>query len=355
MRRPFYLADKKAWYIKDESGSRHRLHQDKDEAHRIWRRMTGATDAGAWNETFRELAEAFLEHFELIAKPARYSHVGNFIGKFAESIPVKRLWREVSKTDVLRWLAKQHEWSDTYKHDAGATICQVFNWAVKNQKIDFSPLVGLELPSPKSRTVTIDRSMHIRLIEQSRKDRDGKPFALLLIALWNTGARPQSICNLEEKNIHQGGAVWVFPDHKTKKKTNRPQVIYPSPCAQTLVKILLTLRSDTTPGGKVFRNGRGRRWLKDTICQRFRRTREKLKIGEEYTIYAYRHGFATTALLAGQKIATVSQLLGHTDTRMVSAVYGHLEQHAEFLAGAVGATVKERMPAVEEKKDKASK
>lgn len=150
MRRPFYIPDKKAWYIKDGSGKRHRLHQDKDEAHRIWRRMTGITDAGAWNGTFRELAEAFLEYFELVATPARYGKIGGFVGKFAESIPVNRLWREVSKTDVLRWLANCDDWSEAYKRDAGAAIRQVFSWAVKNRKIDFSPLVGLELPSPTS-------------------------------------------------------------------------------------------------------------------------------------------------------------------------------------------------------------
>ena len=40
-------------------------------------------------------------------------------------------------------------------------------------------------------------------------------------------------------------------------------------------------------------------------------------------------------MLSVSNIATVAELLGHTSTRMVSKVYGHLDQHKQHLMDAV--------------------
>jgi integrase len=46
---------------------------------------------------------------------------------------------------------------------------------------------------------------------------------------------------------------------------------------------------------------------------------------------SFRHSFATRAFKNRVAGMTLSVLLGHTDTRMVSRVYGHLEQDPGFL------------------------
>ena len=68
----------------------------------------------------------------------------------------------------------------------------------------------------------------------------------------------------------------------------------------------------------------GNPWKKDTVVQKVDRLRAKLDLPKDFTVYAYRHTFATNALLNEVPLQTVSELLGHSDTRMVSKVYGTL-------------------------------
>jgi site-specific recombinase XerD len=72
------------------------------------------------------------------------------------------------------------------------------------------------------------------------------------------------------------------------------------------------------------------------------RMRENLKI-EGVIAYAYRHTFATDALLAGNDLATVAAMLGHKDVSMVSKVYGHLDQNQKHMHAAVAKTAARRL------------
>jgi site-specific recombinase XerD len=70
--------------------------------------------------------------------------------------------------------------------------------------------------------------------------------------------------------------------------------------------------------------------------------RKTLKI-DGVIAYAYRHTFATDALLAGNDLATVAAMLGHKDTSMVSKVYGHLDQNSKHMHAAVAKTAARRL------------
>ena len=50
--------------------------------------------------------------------------------------------------------------------------------------------------------------------------------------------------------------------------------------------------------------------------------------------YTRRHSFVSDALENGVGIAQVAELLGHTDTRMVSRHYGHLNQKVAHMKDA---------------------
>lgn len=152
-------------------------------------------------------------------------------------------------------------------------------------------------------------------------------FGLYLIAC-RSGARPQQIRDVEATNVI--GQTWVFKRHKSIKKTQKPLMVFLSPCLLTITKVLLARRLS----GPLFVNDNGEPWKKDSVDQRMRRIRKRLDLPPATVVYAYRHGFATDALLSGVSIATVAQLLEHTSTQMVSRVYGHLDQHQQHLINA---------------------
>jgi site-specific recombinase XerD len=130
--------------------------------------------------------------------------------------------------------------------------------------------------------------------------------------------------------------VWAFDKHKTDK-SGRHLVVYLSPCMATLTKILMQ-----STRKHLFVNEDGQQWKQDTVSMTMRRLRQRLGI-DAITVYAYRHSFATDALLAGNSLAVVAELLGHSDTRMVGKVYGHLDQQKSHLLDAVNETAKKRL------------
>ena len=57
--------------------------------------------------------------------------------------------------------------------------------------------------------------------------------------------------------------------------------------------------------------------------------------GTKYSLYAFRHAFCTSALESGELDAvTVSVLMGHRDTTMISRHYSHLTQQTSHLREA---------------------
>jgi integrase len=56
--------------------------------------------------------------------------------------------------------------------------------------------------------------------------------------------------------------------------------------------------------------------------------------GVKYSLYAFRHSFCTEALETGLDAVTVSVLMGHRDTAMISRVYSHLTERTQHLRDA---------------------
>ncbi len=354
MRKPYYVQRLQCWYYKDPSGRPIRLDPDEDEAYRLWEHYRQAAKVGTTDDvTFAALAEAWLtEHRKM--PTSKFKQQASYVARFAIEMGDK-LALDVTPGDLFSWLnspkpgrvkkvdGKEVEgppikWARSTQADAASAVRRVYRWAVGNRKLSWNPFMLTRVPQTESRVVIVSQGEHARLVLAARKHNP--PFAMYLIAS-RCGARPKQIRTVTADHIHydsQGRMFWVFDDHKTAEKTRKPLVVYCYPCLATITKILL---SDTRK--LLFVNIEGNQWSKDTVGRAMRRVRARAKVNEKITVYAYRHSFATDALLDGVSLAVVAELLGHVDTRMVGRVYGHLDQHKGHLLDAAERVFKKRL------------
>lgn len=336
MKKPFYFSQKKCWYVRDQHGKAIRLHTDEQEAYRIWQKMVDAnSDLTHPNVSFAAIVGEWLGEHELSTSAKQFHVTKKRLKAFSEfaNCPAK----EIRASLILRWL-KIQEWSPWTERACISAIKRVMKWAHAEGYLPKNPLAEMRLKEPAYRTRVVTVDEHKLLVDSSRAQPGGKAFALYLIAS-HCGARPQQLRRVTEKDVHASGHAWVFQDHKTVDKIGKPLVVYLSPCLQTITKILLAHRKNKP----LFLQSTGKPWIKDTVSQRFRRLRERLKLDDSIVPYCYRHTFATDALLAEVPVATVAVLLGHVDSRMVSKVYGHLDQVSSHLLDATAKASKKRL------------
>ena len=202
-------------------------------------------------------------------------------------------------------------------------------------------------------------------------------FRDLLTAAWETGARPNELYTVEASFLDEANACWIFPIRLSKgRKVQR--VVYLTDSAMEIARRLSLAR----PKGPIFCNNQGKPWNMSSVKCRFqnlqvnlgrKRLRElgleppklpRLKASEgadparrreqerqvlerrrritllarehgpRYNLYAFRHSFVTEALVAGLDAVTVSVLVGHRDTTMISRHYAHLAGRHDFLRDA---------------------
>jgi integrase len=190
--------------------------------------------------------------------------------------------------------------------------------------------------------------------------------------------RPHELYTFEARFFEPDHSRLVFPIRLSKgKKIQR--VVYLNDRALEIVR----RRVPRFPEGPILRNAEGRQWnMSSTNCL-FQRVRRKLGLrrirslglipaplprltgrleqkdpakrsehfkaviarrkviaqlawdhGTKYSIYSMRHAFCTEALENGIDAITVSVLMGHRDTTMISRVYSHINQRHEHMRQA---------------------
>ena len=347
MRKPYYWKKRGGWYVKDDQLNNVFLAVDEAEAYSIWNewRQNGLVDSPSL--AFMVIADLFLCAVDPDAeKPGReaitkehFVNLKRYLNSFCAEVG-RMSWRELKPHHVNGWLRKRKSWGPSSERLAIACVKRALNWAVAEGYIDRNPLASVTRPTAVSRDVEISDRDHALLMESGDNGRESNAraacFRPVLIALKHTGQRPGSICRVDVGDVLDDGSAWVIGEHKTRKKTGRPLVVHLSPCMQTLTKILKADRED----GPLFRNSLGQRWKSNAIGCRFKRLRKKLGLPESAIAYAYRHSFATNALVNGVDVATVAELLGHGDIQMIQKVYGHLARKSEHLKAAAAKAVK---------------
>jgi integrase len=335
MRKPFYRKSRSCWFVKDDLGKFIRLDPDEKKAFRIWQRMVDLSDFKHHDATVEAIFEGYLDSIQPELTKLRFESQVYFLEAFSLWYGATKKARAVTKADVLRWVraertirGKLGQWSIARQRDAGTAVKRALSWAIRRGYLPFSDVSEMEFQTPLPRQSTISYEAHRTLVSEARKSDRTKAFALVLIALRHSGARPISIRELTPAEVV--GTSWVFPTHKTGRKTGKPLVVRCNGCLQTLTTILLYNRK----AGHLFLNSMGKQWTKNAIVLQFRKLCQATGL-HGVTAYSYRHAFATDLLQSGESIATVAALLGHTSPAMVAQVYGHLDQRHDHLAEAL--------------------
>lgn len=340
MRKPYFRKDRKAWYVKSANGrTQIRLHTDEKEAYRIWQEMQMTANPDSPQVIFAVIAENFLAYAKRVNKPKTFRDRRDDLVSACRAFGKVRV-RDLKRHHVTKWLDGQTTWGKWARRRAGSVVKRALNWAVDEGYITANPLAGLKLPKGGRRDVIVPDDAHSSMLAvkdrgRSHGRRDGC-FRAFLIALRHSGTRPGSIASVTAANVTPNVDAWVFTQHKTADQTQAPLVVWLSPCLQTLTRILMRHR----PTGPLFRNSRGQPWTGNAIRCRMKNLRQKLDLPEGTVAYAYRHTFATQALLNGNNLATVAELLGQRDLKMLAQHYGHLDKHRDHLRNAAASAVK---------------
>jgi len=309
-------------------GQRHHLGADKDEAERKFHElMAQPQEKPVRADSVVALIDEFLEWTERNRDVKTYAWYRKHLQSFATYLSKNGLKAVTTYSirgfHVQKWLDEM-TCGNSYKNGAARAIARCFNWAVKQGYLNANPIRGVEKPKAERRENIITPAEYISLLALI-KDVD---FRDLVTVAWETGARPQEMTGMEARHIEVRNQRAVIPMKEAKGK-KRIRVVYFTDNALAIV----TRRMEQYPEGALFRNTRGRRWTAFSVDCRFKRLVEKF--GRKIALYDLRHSFSTRLLEAGVDPLTVSILLGHVDTTVLTKVYAHTAQNAEHLLKAL--------------------
>ncbi len=166
-----------------------------------------------------------------------------------------------------------------------------------------------------------------------------------------TGLRPQELRGLTQENLRTKATgdmyVWIGR-HKTSKtaRVPKPRTIALCSDAEQIVKRQIA----SHPKAKhIFLNGDGVPYTRYGFRTRLDRLTARAGV-RKINPYTLRHTFATWESEAGVESTALSQMMGHTTTRMldryVSNTYEHHKKAVELIAARVRMTTVEAAPEI---------
>ncbi len=215
-------------------------------------------------------------------------------------------------------------------------VKMAFNQAADVNKIARSPFKLVKLPRG-------DEGRDLTHAEFSALLRRATPvFRRVLIFCRYCGSRP---CELRK-------AIWSmvnwspdcttivfrrgFKTFETQTESKARKLYMPVP----LVKLLIWLKKRST-SDFIFTNSFGGQWKTGALCKRIRKMRAEAGFGPDVRLYGCRHMFGTQAILNGNDIAEVQEMMGHAKITTTQR-YVHLAGKDEHMFGAVEKAVGRR-------------
>ncbi len=226
---------------------------------------------------------------------------------------------ELKPSHVSAWVSSRKLGQST-RRGAITVVKSLYSFAEKNCSIRNDPIRHMPRPAMlrRSAATTEQRS---RITEAVRDEA----FASYLLVITESGCRPGEAMKLTADMVQLAEGVIVFSG-KTTGVTGHDRIIYMTDRLQSLLAKLMIER----PTGSLLLNTDGNPWNRNAVRCRFRRLRAKLNI-KGVVAYSLRHAYVTDGLEAGVGIAQMAELAGHSDTKMISEVYSHLQERREHM------------------------
>ncbi|TWU64513.1 Tyrosine recombinase XerD [Crateriforma conspicua] len=381
--KPFFRKSRKRWYVQI-GGKQINLGPDKEEAFRRYYQLMADAASGIPavpktddNHLVASLCEYFLEWVQRNRSPDTYEWYRYRLQRFVDHHPDLTA-AKLRPFHVERWV-DSYELSTTSRRNYYRSIKRCLKWAVRQGYIEKNPLELLEVPSGESREIYVPPDEFKRMLEFVTND----DFRDLLVATYTTGCRPQESLRVQTRHVQLEHRRWVFPTSESKGK-REPRIVYMSDESQAIVERRIR---NAAPNAHIFCNAKGKPWTTEAVNCAFDRLqermgravlkelnldvsdeevrafipklsptkREKGKLREKrpaelryeavkklrgrlrrthatrYSLYAFRHSWATNSLKRGLDALTVAVLMGHRDPSQLARTYQHLGQNPEHM------------------------
>lgn len=336
-----------SYNVTDATGRRYSLRSRKEESLREFRircdsldkRATGAITTLTLDDLFQRWEHEYLRVYNSegdirTVVPAYNQHVRPWLGH--------RLLTDIKRSDVYTVLARMQSngYSATMIRRARGCISRPFNWAINSLGLDLmNPTQGLRFKyqeSPKQIRVLTDEELD-RFMTAAAGSKHLKYFRILAL----TGLRPSEALGLQAKDIKKEyleirRGITRDGQSDLKTKAARREI----PLTDELRQILIEQRAETvftTPEGWLFPTLTGTPSMDAVTCA-FKRILKQTTVWErggqnkikklqvvikpiQFSLYDFRHNFASRMAARGMSHIALRTIMGHTDISTTMKYY----------------------------------
>jgi integrase len=311
MKKPYYKKSHQAWYL-NQGGKSIRLGKTEEEAQAAYNRLClPCSNVG-------DLIDRFLDYHRKVSAPGTVTFYEGPLKSFLDSLTCRAI-AEIRPYHVTAWL----HGDGTYRHNQARAVKACFAWGVKEGLISASPLQHMRLPAAKSRGD--EAYLRPEQVSSVLAATEG-PLNDLLLFLRHTGCRPMEARIAAASHLQ--GRCLVFSKVESKGKADCRVIVLDDVAFGICQRLALK-----HPTGPLFRNAHGNPWTAKLLDRRCAAISKR--VGCKFTPYSLRHTYATDAIVRGVDLQTVATLLGHTDLKMLSKVYQHIQRQSDHLQASV--------------------
>lgn len=252
---PFWRAARECFFVQ-LGGKQLRLDPDRDTAfnmyHELMSRGSKASPQARLKPVRTDLVvtllDAFLEWVKANNAARTYVWYADYIQAFVDMIPATLKVADLKPSHLSRVMDAKPTWSPSTKNGFARSIQRAMNWAVKQELTDRNPVRYVEKPALEAREVPLTPAEFARLMKLAKDE----PIREVMIAAWDSGARPNELMHVEARHCEFPNGRWVF-NRKESIGKKKPRVVYVSDHVLDICR----RRAAEHPHGLIFRGVAG--------------------------------------------------------------------------------------------------